>query len=453
MKKSILLFMVVMFCMLFASSMAAQTLEEPEARILVEIKNYINGQQSIRYFRIDPATGDTVPLEMAASSQDADAMQTAVLDKSLHWKGKKINFNNTKLAKTHKAKIAKFIKKYINARRGNKNVPKMKILTKVVTIKPMSQFRNPAEFYIQKDWDKNNTVIMTEDDQFFESINGILLDPRVISITKIFASAQLKLQGNRFVGTYWLNEADVYLRSDFFKRALMAYTRAGTVAFRLAYGYISNIWTHCILGDNNSIYVTDGVFNNKNSFAWKIMYEQDDFFYQELPSSGPDLGYLDKPRMLPFEDEVLDLKDYTVPYFEFDELRLGKTPELFLTTLKGYDGKKKMIIKISRVTNTNPVKKISVLSLSGNMLRYPKSVPGYSQKFYPTIFLTHVRLGKEADLNKLKNAVKTHGIPKKIGGVQFDKALKIFVKITGYLEENGRKKNISRYLWLVDTTI
>ena len=56
----------------------------------------------------------------------------------------------------------------------------------------------------------------------------------------------------------------------------------------------------------------------------------------------------------------------------------------------------------------------------------------------------------ELHLNKLKNAVNQFGTQRTIDGVTFEKAIKIKVVISGYLEEGGPKKSITRIFWLVN---
>ena len=78
-------------------------------------------------------------------------------------------------------------------------------------------------------------------------------------------------------------------------------------------------------------------------------------------------------------------------------------------------------------------------------------MPGWTQKIYASIFLNNVRLGRESDLAKLENAVWKYGTPMTINGVDFDKVIKIKVKLTGLLGEKGGKKTITRIYYLVDT--
>jgi hypothetical protein len=76
---------------------------------------------------------------------------------------------------------------------------------------------------------------------------------------------------------------------------------------------------------------------------------------------------------------------------------------------------------------------------------------GDGTEVFASIFLNHVRIGKKIKLNKLKSVIEKYGRERVIDGITFEKALKIKVRITGYLSEKGGKKNIKRTYWLVCT--
>ena len=131
---------------------------------------------------------------------------------------------------------------------------------------------------------------------------------------------------------------------------------------------------------------------------------------------------------------------------------MSKSPTLFLTNLLGLDkSKTRMIIRIYRETDDTPPKYVRIVTLRGNTMRYPEPVSGYSQMFYASVFLNHVRLGRQGDLNKLIKAVNNHGTLRTIDGGDFEKAIRIRVRVTGFLGEDGPKKNLTRYFWLVNT--
>jgi hypothetical protein len=296
-------------------------------------------------------------------------------------------------------------------------------------------------------------VILTKDDQFFENPLGILRDPEILTSTIVFAFATLTQKGNRFIGTYYIVEADVYLRSDFFTLAKLTYQRLGAGAFRLALGYQPTVWSHDHLS-NKPHHVSNPAFTNKTSMVWTgVSHVRDDFYYQDKLGINFTPNFLSTPMLMPFENEVIDLGDYDLPKVdEQGNVDMSKTPILFLTNLLGLDkSNNRMIIRIYRVTDDTPPKNIRIVTLRGNTMRYPVPVTGFSRKFYASIFLNNVRLGRIGDLNKLLKAVNNHGILRTIDGIDFEKALRIKVKVTGFLGEGGKKKNLSRLFWLVNT--
>ncbi|MFA9453084.1 MAG: hypothetical protein ACERK6_04140 [Candidatus Aminicenantaceae bacterium] len=147
---------------------------------------------------------------------------------------------------------------------------------------------------------------------------------------------------------------------------------------------------------------------------------------------------------------LINVGDYELPYLdENDDLHLEKSTILFVTNLKAFAGNKKLAVKFFRVTDDNPPKNVKLTGIRGNQQRYPLPHSQIGQ-WYPSVFLNHVRLGRELHLNKLKNAVNQFGTQRTIDGVTFEKAIKIKVVISGYLEEGGPKKSITRIFWLVN---
>jgi hypothetical protein len=450
----------VILLLLAAGFTAAQYADQygrPGIRLMMKVDSYTDGSRSVQHFVLDPETGAPIPLtaaEAAIFGLDAVQLQQAVLTRSWHWDWPlTIVFNNTPDAKPKKKFVKKIINKFNNQRRGNNNTPKMKITTKVIQVKPLSSFLNPMDFYIQFNWDDHNTVIMTQDDQFFEDPQGNLRDPEIYSTTVIFAFATITQDGNRFVGTYYIVEADVYLRSAFFGLPKIQYQRLGTAAFRMTLGYQPTCWSHDYLS-NRGHHVSNSAFTNAGSGVWtQISHVRDDFYYADKLGVNFKRGYLSSPRLLPFEEEVIDIGDYDLPQVDEEgNVDMSKTPILFLTNLTGLDTKKtRMIVKIFRVTEDDPPKEVRIVTLKGNTMRYPQPVAGFTQKLYASIFLNHVRIGREKDLKKLKNAVDTHGTQRFLEGEEFAKAIKIRVVLSGFIEEGGPKKTIKRYFWLVNT--
>ncbi len=445
--------------LLSASFTAAQYTDQfgrPGVRLMMKVDSYTDGSRSVRHFVLDPETGVPVPLSAAEGEVfglDAIQLQQAVLTRSWHWEWPLIIvFDNTPDAKPKKKFVKQIMNKFSNQRRGNNNTPKMKITTKVIQVKQLSSFLNPGDFYIQFNWDDHNTVVMTQDDQFFKDPLGNWKDPEIYSTAVIFAFATITQEGNRFVGTYFIEEADVYLRSGFFGLPKIQYQRLGTAAFRMTLGYQPTCWSHDYLS-NRGQHVSNSAFTNASSGVWtQISHVRDDFYYADKLGLNFKRGYLGSPRLLPFEEEVIDIGDYHLPQVDdLGNVDMSKTPILFLTNLTGLDTKKtQMIVKILCVTEDDPPKEVRIVTLKGNTMRYTEPVPGYSQPLYASIFLNHVRIGREKDLDKLKNAVDTHGTQRFLDGEEFAKAIKIRVVLSGFIEEGGSKQTINRYFWLVN---
>ncbi len=466
MKKTLMILVLSMLLCPFASAQYQNEFGQDVVKMMMVVSTHADGTSEVHHYVMDPETDMPIPLNDAGAviaGLDAVTLQQLVLTRSWHWRwAVSIAFNQTPFAKTFRSKYKNVVKKFINQRRGNNGTPKMSTGTAIKKDKTQDQFNSFFEFLRQFNWDNNNSVVMTEGDWFFKNQDGTWQDPvpgnpsvsRTVTHTFIFASATLQLSGNRLIGTYYIQEADVYLHTQLFALAKLAWQRIAAVAFEFAYGYQGTIWSTDMLS-NNPNFITNNDFTNKNSNYWKkTNYPRDDFYYRDSLGIGKSPVFLSTPWLLPFEMEVLDIGGYRVP--EVDELgnvELGFTPILFLTNLIALDGSKKTSIKIFRIDETvNPAKDRKIVYLSGNTMRYPESPPpGWTQKIYTSVFLNNVRLGRESDLAKLENAVWKYGTPMTINGVDFDKVIKIKVKLTGRLGEKGAKKTIVRIFYLVDT--
>jgi len=466
MKRTLTILVLSLMLCGFASAQYQNEFGQDIVKMMSVVSTRDDGTSSVRHFVMDPATDMPVPLNDAGAviaGLDAVTLQQLVLTRSWHWRwALTIAFNQTPLAKTFRKFYKKIPIKYITKRRGNNGTPRMKTGTATKKDKTQDQFSSWWNFIRQFHWDNNNTVVMTDGDWFFKNPDGTWLDPvpgnpavsRTLTHTIIFASAQLQQAGNRLIGTYFIQEADVYFHTRLFTLAKLAYQRLAAVAFEFAYGYQGTIWSTDMLS-NNPWFITNNDFTNKGSDYWqKTNYPRDDYFYRDALGNNMKTMFLETPRMLPFEMEVLDIGGYRVPTVdEQGNVELGYTPILFLSNLIALDGKKKMNVKIFRIDETvNPPKDRKIVFLSGNTMRYPEPPPpGWTQKIYASVFLNNVRLGREGDLAKLENAVWKYGTPMTIRGVDFDKVIKIKVKLTGLLGEKGKKKTIARIYYLVDT--
>jgi len=454
MRNKILVLFLISASVLMARPIRAEYFQD-QVKVLMEIRSYADGRHSIKYFAVEPETGMYVPFSEFDEDAQIEAkpvpLQQAVVTFSWHWqRPATIPFNVTQLSKAQLGKIRTILNKYNNQRRGNNMVPTMTINNKIVSVKPMTQFQNPLDYYYQLDFDGNNTAVMTGDNQFFKDLQGIYFDPDQVSLTKIMAVLTITKEGGRSVTTFWISESDVYLIKDFFTANQIIYNLLGTAAFKMSLGYQPTTWSHDFLAGNND-HVTKERFNNPTSSVWQsVSHPRDDFYYMDALSLGS-IQFLETPRLLPEEDEVIDVGGYNLPERAGNDLDLGSTPILFLTNLKAYTGAKKLKAEIWRITTDNPPQQVLVTSMAGNTIRYPFDIGSFTN-VYPDIFLNDIRIGLKSKLDALKNAVKNFGrMNVLIDGFSYEKALRIKVRISGRLTEKGKIVSITRNYWLVDS--
>jgi len=457
----LMIFLVLALGLLTGPAWAQQYFQE-EAKVLIKVKSYADGSHRMEYYIVEPETGMYVPFWEYADTAGIAAppvkLQPAVITLSWHWKRPTtITFNVTARSAQKKTRIKKVLNTYMNQRRGTNMVPRMKLGTKKVKIKPIGEFADPAQFYRQLDFDGNNTVVMTTDDQFFLTPPRlgppVPFDPDFVSMTFIMGRITIRVENGRNVTTYWIDEADVYFLNNFWDMAKNVRNMAGTATFRLALGYHTTIWSHDYMSRKRP-HVTAEKFNKKTETPWTLVSNTRDMFYYKDALGVGSIQFLETPRLLPEENEVLDVGGYVLPSkietIRGEDLNEGGTPIVFLTNLKAYRGSKKLKAKIWRVTTDNPPQDVFVTSMAGNTIRYPTDFSTV-KNVYPDIFLCHFRIGQKAKLKKLKKIVKNFGVPVRIDGVDFDKAVKIRVRLSGRLTENGPIKSIERFYWLVDS--
>ena len=420
---------------------------ENESLVVINISNFANGHCKVTCSSLQPEDGLSA-VQAGGIPKASNEWPSAVISASWHWESgtEFIYFNLTPDSKPDGGKIKKVLKKFINKRAGNDYVPEMKLTSTEDEVQSLKNFKKYQDFLDQFYNDGKNTIVMTEDDQFFKDESGEIVNNDVISTVVLVGKAEVEgWTGNDYFGKLWIVEADVFLNSGFFNTSKSDYQINCTAAFRMAHGYRQTCWSHDYLSSNRH-HVTSKTFGDSKSKVWsKVSYERDDFYYLDDLAITPPDEYLSTPRLLPFKDEVIDIGGYTLPSADPKEDRpLAQTPLLFLTNLKAWEGKKKMSVQITRVPSGKIVK------LKGNCYDYPMVASG-GENFYPDINLAEIRLGKDSDLSKLQKAVETYGAARTIDGISFDKALKIKVKIVGRLSKTGKKQSITQTFWLADT--
>jgi hypothetical protein len=190
----------------------------------------------------------------------------------------------------------------------------------------------------------------------------------------------------------------------------------------------------------------------------EIAQKWDAVVYKDPLNAPAPAGYLDKAQVLPESGFIFDLADYEVPDTDpANPQPTNQTDVLFVTNLKAYDGNMKFNATFTAVYDdaAAPAKTVSekLFTISGNAYDYPKkiSINGDPTNWYPTIWLNTVKFGNGKEYDALVEAVKDHGTPKKVENASFAKALKVEVKMTGYLSEKGPKKNTKVTVYFVNS--
>jgi hypothetical protein len=358
----------------------------------------------------------------------------------------------------HKAAFNKIMKKYHNRLRGTKSMPQLGFDAKVYEVKDISEFQDTNDYYEQFWWDGDNLIWMTNDDQWFKDPTGQywLYGENVVQYTITFLTREFNYVGGKWVADQYITEIHVYLRSNFFNTSKPRYTQSAVMSFAAAMGYRFTIWGHDLTKNGTTIYATETEILKTKSDVWtKINQPRDLFYYSDKPSGTP-AAYLSTPRLLPFEGEVLDIGLYHVPSVDDNDPEpLVATESVFLTNLKAYDGKKKLSVNIDwlQTLPDNSTQWVALSKLQGNLDDYPwtYTINGQSQKVYLKVFGNMVFIGRQTDLDTMKDAVRDYGTPQTIDGIYFAKALKIRAQVKGRLEENGPLKTVTQEYWLVDT--
>ena len=429
-----------------------------KAELLIVNEYCVDGTVKTSEYRI--SNGRKIKIRPAAD--DKRSFASAVNQRIYRWEAgvSKVVYDFTELTLPHKKTIKKIIKNYIKKRRGNGNVPVPKLKTTVMPVKDISEFGNNLfEYQRQFHNDDHNTLVMTSDDLFFKNVFGQLNDPRVVIRTETYSVAQITKSGGKYKGTYYLEEADIFLRSDFFGMPKFNQESSFTSAFRFGNGMQKNIMGFDVNAAWKSF--TEAMFNDAKSVTWtKFAQPYDDMMYKDKIKGIYPAGYLSAPVMLPSNSAVMDFRDYKVP--DTDPSNPSPTSNmdpLVITNLLTFDNtKRKLIVEFTAIysSSVSPSKKIKdeFLTIEGNAYDYPRtfSLNGTSTNWYPSIILNTVGLGHQGDLDKINQYINDHGTPMTLEGVDFAKALKVEMKVTGYLKENGGKKSLSRTVYFVNTT-
>jgi len=381
---------------------------------------------------------------------------SVVIERIDRWKKQnyRLLFNFTPDAKPNRGKVNFIFSKYIFKRRGVATSPNPRTQNKTIPVQPLNSFKNIFEYQDQFKQDGHNTIIMTQDDNFFRNSLGQIADPDLIGTTWTLATATFTKIAGKFRGTYYLDEADIYLRSDFFERSKKIYEVIMTGLARFAFGYQANISVWDLNGDNQVFAYS--MFVNQNKPMWKkLAQEWDRIFYDDPVSEAASISpSATTPEIIPGNGFVLDIADYELPDTDGNNpFPTVKSNALFVTNLLAFSGGKKLTAKFTAVypdpNNANKTIKKKIFNVSNNLRDYPQD--SSFGKLYPTIWMNRIAFARKGELNKMKTFIRNFGTAKNIEGKSYKKALQVQVQIIGYMSETGGKKSKTVTVFFVNS--
>jgi hypothetical protein len=140
------------------------------------------------------------------------------------WRSRsKVNYGTTELARENPGK--RLMKKgaaLVNKNRGTANAPAHKIKNTRHDIIPQNQFPSFGAYISQFHQDRRSTIVMDENDEFIDFVPpalGAFEDADVFGVRYEFAEVRNvaapadSAATARFVGAFWIEEADIYVRS------------------------------------------------------------------------------------------------------------------------------------------------------------------------------------------------------------------------------------------------
>lgn len=437
---------------------AAQDGQRIVKKVVYEQRYFSDGRIETVQFFWDPAR--KIYIEHPRGSGVAETFDSALVERADTWRSntKKIIFDFTEMSLPYRKNFKKIINKYCNRRRGVAGVPKFKAGKKTIPVKSLEDIGNFTLYQWQFSNDDHNVVCMTEDDLFFKNYNGQLNDPNVIARTQNHVNAILVKINGRNTGTWWIEEADVFLRSDFFEKSNYVQRVILAGSLRFALGYKKPIWTLDLGSDNRKF--NEEMFEDANSALWKKGVEMWDVLYYSdtlVGISAKKKGYLDKARALPIDGTVLDLADYFVPVSGVGPSGFTqRTGSLFVTNLLAFDKNKTFSaeFKVILPDGVGSAEDVDLFTIQGNQYDYPGEIgtqDGGTEPWYPVFFLNSVKLGQQSDLTALNNAIQQYGTPLNMDGTSYSKAIKVQVEMEGYLNENSKAKKLTRTYYFVNT--
>jgi len=379
------------------------------------------------------------------------------------WRSKsKVNYGTTELARQNPNK--RLMKKgagLVNKNRGVATAPSHKIKNTKHDIIPQNQFASFSDYILQFHFDGRNTIVMDEIDEFIDTLPPALAGPTAED-TDLFAIryefAEIREVRtpdpngrndavNRLEGTYWIEEADIYVRSDLFDRL-----SGFDLNDELVFGYLVNSgyeptgWSDDALGFVNP-HANEAAFNNRQSDMWKQHQERDVFYYKDVIGTANNAFF----ELLPLPDTVIDVGG-NISWYNGAAPPLGEGPVLIQSKPSAYNGNKKAVTKIFRIDPGPPVRLRRVTTLRNNLENWPRTDAGIPGPWYPTVRYNSIRIAKQRNLNQIVKAIADHCTPMTIRGVAFSCVLPVTIRHQAYVSETGGKQTINQNYYLIDSS-
>jgi hypothetical protein len=375
------------------------------------------------------------------------------------WRSRsKVNYGTTELARENPGK--RLMKKgaaLVNKNRGTANAPAHKIKNTRHDIIPQNQFPSFGAYISQFHQDRRSTIVMDENDEFIDFVPpalGAFEDADVFGVRYEFAEVRNvaapadSAATARFEGAFWIEEADIYVRSDVFDRYPTFDLNVLLVfGFLANSGYEQTGWSDDALGFVNPHAVTPDAFNNGNSDMWKQHQERDHFYYDNVVRASTAANF----EMIPIPGTVIDIGG-NVAWFAGEMPPLGEGPILIQSKPSAFNGAKKAVTVLSRIDPGPPQRLRRITTLKSNLENWPRTDAGIPEPWFPLVRYNSIRIAKQRNIDQLVKAIADHCAPMTIRGVNFSCVLPVSIKHTAYASENGGKQTIAQTYYLIDSS-
>lgn len=395
-----------------------------------------DGTYQIYYLVRDKATGVVQEMSEAELMRASPAAwEQMVVTQDIRWEGvSSVTWGMSTYAAQYKAEFGKVFSKYINGRSGTTKKPKFILGNETVPVTGT----DPRTVM-----DNKNIIYMTADDQYFIGKTGTAAYMQ----TWWGSGGSVSLQDGKYTSPRKILETDGFFRSNHFDYVPDDVTAPSYNAdviivheFGHAFGYQHSPIT-CDYMAYTRHHVNAKALKKKTSNMWKLSFERDKLYYDDT--------YWTQARILPIEDNVLDIEYLHAPKSSDDSLDKNSYHPVVATNLKGHSGKKLQLAVYEGEVNVVPPPAKPIFTISGESVDYfIQMFSGYP--FVNKYRLSVLNLGQEKYWKKLNKLVTKKGQSKTLDGVNFPKAVQATIWVSGYLDEDQtQKRDTSVVVWFV----